>query len=100
MSKEALDRILDELGAARQRATYGAVAAVVGAAPRTLMSGRERDQRHSWVVNLKSGLPTEYAAELIHPELTSSATIIRARDELVGWLAARGVHVGAETAAV
>ena len=63
MPNPTLDQILDELDAARQRATYGAVAAVVGASPRALMAGRERNQRHSWVVNLKSGLPTDYADE-------------------------------------
>jgi len=99
MAKVTLDQILDELDAARQRATYGAVAAVVGASPRALMSGRERDQRHSWVVNLRSGRLTDYADELIHPQLASNATIIRSKDDLVSWLAARGVHVTAEPAA-
>lgn len=99
MPRATLDQILDELDAARQRATYGAVAAVVGASPRALMSGRERNQRHSWVVNLKSGLPTDYADELIHPQMTSSATIIKTKDDLVSWLASRGVLVIAEPVA-
>ncbi len=99
MSSAALDQILDELDVARQRATYGAVAAVVGASPRTLMSGRERGPRHSWVVNLRSGLPTDYADELIHPQLTTSDTIIKTKDDLIAWLAARGVHVLAGPAA-
>ncbi len=99
MSRTALDQILDELDAARQRATYGAVAAVVGASPRTLMSGRERTPRHSWVVNLRSGLPTAYADALIHPQLTTSATIIKSKDDLVTWLATRGVHLVGEPAA-
>ena len=63
------------------------------------MSGRERNQRHSWIVSLKSALQTDYADELIHPELTSSATIIETKDDLVSCLAARGVHVIAEPAA-
>lgn len=99
MPRATLDQILDELDAARQRATYGAVAAVVGASPRALMSGRERNQRHSWVVNLKSGRPTDYADELIHPQLSSSATIIKTKDDLVSWLASRGVLVIAEPVA-
>ena len=99
MPKATLDQILDELNAARQRATYGAVAAVVGRSPRALMSGRDRNQRHSWVVNLKSGLPTDYPTELVHPDLTSIETIIRTKDDLVTWLAARGVEMIAEPAA-
>lgn len=99
MPKATLDQILDELDAARQRATYGAVAAVVGASPRALMSGRERNQRHSWVVNLKTGRPTDYAEELIHPELTSREPIIKRKDDLVSWLAERGVHLAAEPVA-
>lgn len=99
MHAATLDLILDQLDTARQRATYGAVAAVVGVSPRALMSGRERNQRHSWVVNLKSGLPTDYPVELTHAELTSNAAIIKSKDELAAWLASREVHVGAEPSA-
>lgn len=99
MSAATMDQILDELDAGRQRATYGAVAALVGASPRTLMSGRERNQRHSWIVNHRTGLPTEYAVELMHPELTSNSVIIKTREDLVVWLASRGVYVGGELVA-
>jgi len=99
MPAVTLDSILDALDTARQRATYGAVAAVVGVSPRALMSGRERNQRHSWVVNLKSGLPTDYSAELMHGELTANAMIIRTKDDLSTWLASREVHVSAQPAA-
>ena len=67
MAATMMDQILDALDTAHQRATYGAVAAVVGVSPRALMAGRERNQRHSWVVNLRTGLPTDYAADLVHP---------------------------------
>ena len=100
MPAATMDQILDELDAARQRATYGAVAAVVSVSPRALMSGRERSQRTSWVVNLKSGLPTDYAAELMHPELLSNPVVLKTKDDLVSWLASRGVQVGAEHAVV
>ncbi|MEP6832468.1 MAG: hypothetical protein ABJB74_03700 [Gemmatimonas sp.] len=99
MTAITTDQILDELDSAHQRATYGAVAAVVGVSPRALMSGRERNQRHSWVVNLKSGLPTDYAEELMHPELTSNDTIIKTKEDLTSWLAERGLRVLAEQAA-
>lgn len=88
MSDQRLDQILDALHLNHQRASYGAVASAIGAAPRTLMKGRDRDQRHSWVVSRKSGEPTGYASDQMHPELKSSARVIEARDELERWLAA------------
>ena len=86
MATDKLDQILDALNAHRQRATYGAVAAVIGAAPRTLMSGRDRDQRHSWVVSRKTGQPTGYEGDQIHPELLAAPHIIDSRDALEQWL--------------
>lgn len=94
-----MDQILDALNSAQQRATYGAVAAILGVSPRVLMKGRERNPRHSWVVNLKSGLPTDYAAELVHPDLMANATILKTGDDVVAWLATRGVPLTAERAA-
>ena len=88
MSDQRLDQILDALHHNSQRASYGAVAATIGAAPRTLMKGRARDQRHSWVVSRKSGEPTGYEPEQMHPDLKSHAHVIEARDELERWLAA------------
>lgn len=99
MTVLSLDRILNELNAARQRATYGAVAGALGVSPRALMSGRERSQRDSWAVNLKSGLPTDYAVELLHPELTTNEAIITTKDMLLAWLAFRVEHADAERAA-
>ena len=48
MSDLTIDGILNALDSGHQRATYGAVAALLQTSPRTLMQGRERDQRHSW----------------------------------------------------
>lgn len=93
MANEKLDQILDALNAHHQRATYGAVAAVIGAAPRTLMSGRDRDQRHSWVVSRKSGQPTGYEGEQIHPELLAVSHVIESRDELTKWLSTASVEL-------
>ena len=93
MAAATMDQILDALDTANQRATYGAVAAVVGVSPRALMAGRERNQRHSWIVNLRTGLPTDYAAELVHPALTANAIVLKTMEELVEWLDARGVQV-------
>ena len=95
MTTHTMDSILDHLNDARQRATYGAVAAVVGTSPRTLMAGCERDLRHSWVVSRKTGTPTGYADELMHPDLMASERIIESREELLRWLAMRPQAVGA-----
>ena len=87
MNDERMEQILDALSRGHQRATYGAVAAVVGASPRTLMSGRDRDPRHSWVVRRQTGLPTGYEDDQLHPQLLQSDHVIESREELLKWLA-------------
>ena len=89
MTTHTMESILDSLNEARQRATYGAVSAVVGSSPRTLMAGRDRDPRHSWIVSRKNGMPTGYTEELIHPELLTSERVIDSREELLNWLSTR-----------
>ena len=87
MSQHTFDTILDTLARERQRATYSAVAGAIDTAPRSLMSGRPRDARHSWVVSMSSGLPTGYRQDQVDPELTSRAEILRSPAELLAWLA-------------
>ena len=93
MTDLTLDTILAALEDASQRATYGAVASVLGKTPRTLMKGRTRDAHHSWVVNRNTGKPTGYEAELLHPALEQNPHIIDAREELESWLLTT-VHTG------
>lgn len=82
-----LDRILDLLNAHHQRATYGAVAAVIGApTPRSVLSGRKRDWRHSWVVNQETGLPTDYHELQRHPKLREREMVLETEDALRAWL--------------
>lgn len=90
MTDERMDEILDALHRGRQRATYGAVAALLGKAPRTLMSGRERDPRHSWIVSRRTGEPTGYEPDQLHPELRANVHVIDGRQELEEWLAGVG----------
>ena len=90
MPADTLDLILDALHRARQRATYGAVASALGKAPRTLMKNRERDQRHSWVVSRKTGLPTGYEQGQQHPDLLLNDRVIESRDEMAAWLQEHG----------
>jgi hypothetical protein len=82
-----IDSIVDQLDRFRQRATYGAVAAVVNRSPRNLMDKRSRSQRDSWVVSRQSGMPTGYEPEQLHPEITSRETILSTREALESWLA-------------
>lgn len=89
MPADSLDQILDALHRARQRATYGAVASVLGAAPRTLMKSRDRDQRHSWVVSQKTRVPTGYTADQLHPDLMLNDRVIESREDMSAWLQAQ-----------
>jgi hypothetical protein len=82
----SVDSIVEELDRFRQRATYGAVAAVLNRSPRNLMSGRSRNQRDSWIVSNKDGLPTGYEPDQVHPDIESREHILRSADELGSWL--------------
>jgi hypothetical protein len=75
--------VLRFLNEARVRATYGAVATVLGVPPRALgaLLGDRRPEA-SWVVNGETGLPTGYEQTEWHPDLLASSAIIRASNEL------------------
>jgi hypothetical protein len=92
MSAMTMDQILDALHHNHQRATYGAVAALLGKPPRTLMQGRERDQRHSWVVSRKNGEPTGYQPDLMHPSLRERDQVLDTKEALARWLASAAVQ--------
>lgn len=70
----SLDGIVARLDARKQRATYGAVAALVGVLPRGLMSGRAKSPQYSWIVaasngqGSRRGWPTGYTKNQIHPD--------------------------------
>ena len=82
----SLDRILDLLVQHKRRATYGAVSAIVGRPARSLLQGRSRDRRHSWIVNSETGLPSGYEEALIDPDLLLHDTILMSESELRRWL--------------
>jgi hypothetical protein len=86
MTDEKLDEIVGLLNRHRQRATYGAAAAIVDRPPAFLMGGRPRDHRHSWIVNQETGLPTGYSEADMHPELCSNPNVIKASFQLENWL--------------
>jgi len=93
----SLDGIVQQLDAHRQRATYGAVAELVGVLPRGLMSGRPKTPRYSWVVAATSGaesrrgFPTGYSVNQIHPDCyrqicEGDDNVIDSADVLREWL--------------
>jgi len=86
-STYTVDVILDQLDQFHQRATYGAVAGVVDSSPRSLMLGRDRNPRSSWIVNRNTGQPTGYSEEQKDGSLTERQRIIGSPDELRDWLA-------------
>src|SRR4051812_6138724 len=84
-----LDDILSALNAHQQRATYSAVAALVGDTPRLLMRGKPRAQECSWIVSKSTGRPTGYAETDVHPRLTENEKVLATREELSDWLSSR-----------
>jgi hypothetical protein len=87
MEARQLDEILSALNSHQQRATYSAVAALVGETPRSLMRGKPREPGNSWIVSKNTGRPTGYANGDVHPALTANEKILMTREELASWLA-------------
>lgn len=81
-----MDSIVSLLNQYHQRATYGAVAALTGGAPRSVMQGRKRAWLNSWVVNQDTGLPSEYSEPLIHPHIAERVVILATAEDLASWL--------------
>jgi hypothetical protein len=84
-----LDDVIAALNGHQQRATYSAVAALLGEAPRLLMHKRPRAQENSWIVSKATGRPTSYMDADIHPQLNANETVLSTREELASWLADR-----------
>lgn len=84
--QHSIDSIVDQLDRFRQRATYGAVAAVLNRPPRNLMAGRSRGQKDSWIVSQKTGLPTGYEPDQVDPGVASRDAILASKEELAQWL--------------
>jgi hypothetical protein len=74
------------LNEAQARATYGAVAELVGGIARgigaRLTALYSRSPEASWVVSAESGMPTGYAASERHPALLNKTEIISTGGEL------------------
>ena len=79
-----LAEILQFLNENRIRATYKAVADVIGVIPRSvgaLLGDRRPDA--SWIVSANDGLPTGYSQPEIHPELFRTNHVIASGTELL-----------------
>ncbi len=89
-----LEGIVTKLDARKQRATYGAVAGIVGGLARGLMNGRPKNHKYSWVVaktGQRRGWPTGYEKHQIHPDClwqiyNGPENIIEDPEELITWL--------------
>lgn len=92
-----LPLIASQLDRHRQRATYGAVAKLLGVLPRGVMNGRPKSPEYSWIVAAggpQRGWPTGYAVEDIHPEClrqirANSGRVIADPEHLRRWLETR-----------
>lgn len=82
-----LDTILDALDRHHQRASYGAVAGLLGTTARSVLQGRPKNRRHSWVVNQETGKPTGYHDFLVHPALEERSRVLTTTEELSACLA-------------
>jgi hypothetical protein len=81
-----LEGIVTLLDQQKQRATYGAVAGYLGVAQRSLMKGLEKNHRYSWIVNTKTGQPTGYPDDAIHPALVVRSIVIKDAESLASWI--------------
>ena len=79
----SIDKILDCLNSERIRCTYSAVAEVLGVPAQSVgqFLGIPRPEA-SWVVNARTGRPTGYAGNQMHPELFRTTRVITTGDEL------------------
>ena len=86
VAAHTLDSIVEQLDKYQQRATYGAVARLLGRPPRGLMQGRSRSQRDCWIVSGSDGMPTGYEPEQLAAGIKSRERILRSPEDLLAWL--------------
>ena len=82
----SIDAIVDALDQHHHRATYGAVAELLGRPSRSLMSECPKNRRCPWVVSQKHGMPSGYSSFQRHPSFMENEDILSTRGELVEWL--------------
>lgn len=82
----SLDEVLDALERHHQRATFGAVAGILGVEPLSLFKGRARTAKTSWVVSKATGLPTGTKEDDYPPRLLENKRVINSPEDLRRWL--------------
>jgi hypothetical protein len=85
-----LDEILTFLNDEQVRATYGAVAELLGVVPRSMAAllGPRRPEA-SWIVSAENGMPTGYDQSEWHPALLNRGEIITSGRTLLLRMASR-----------
>jgi hypothetical protein len=79
----SLPEIIRFLNHEQVRATYGAVAKVLGIIPRTMGSKLgPRCVEASWIVSTATGLPIDYGEDEMHPALLKKIDVITTGPEL------------------
>jgi hypothetical protein len=89
-----LTSIAQRLNDGRQRASYGAVAGLLGVLPRGLMNGQLKSHSLSWIVAASGpqrGSPTGYTVGQTHPECLRQIesrldNVIESPERLRHWL--------------
>ena len=81
-----LKEIVAVLSKHAQRATYGAVGGLVHLPARSVMFGQPKTHANSYVVAVKSRMPTGYSSAERHPNLASLANVISSPATLATWL--------------
>ncbi len=92
MRKACLDLIVvDAYRRTGRRATYSAVAGIVGGMPVGVMSIYPKDKLHSWVVAVENHLPTGYETDKLSRATGKQERKSRSRpNELRTWLRSLG----------
>ena len=78
--------VIERLDQYHQRATYAALAGIVGGMARSVMSGKPKIKKNSWVVSKLNHLPTGYSESEIHPSLKERDRVLETPNELREWL--------------
>ena len=81
-----LTDVIATLARNSQRATYGAVGALVGLPAQSVMHGQSKCPQNSWVVSKRTGCPTGYTSRECAAGLTDGPPAIAKGPELAAWL--------------
>jgi len=83
--QEQLAQLVAALAKNTQKATYTAVAGLVGLPARTVMHALLKDPQGEWVVAKQSHQPTGYSTNQLRPQLKSNSSVIASTAVLASW---------------